>query len=738
MKRNIISSKVESQNTEDLWLNLVDGNIYFYEYGTWTNVNNVPNRVFNLDIDYTEENLTKFLSPLYEEGFSDDDFPKKVWDKFYETNPGFKLQGERENIRINVMFPKATITQEIEPLLDYNAGYQIFEGNFILNFSEDILGDICNWDFTLKLYKGNTLYYTIDGASGAYVHRTSSLSIEDHINNVSYYKNNGEISLNTFKDLKVQGEVWHVHIKCHYMKETDYDNLGFTILEVLAEKPAIKIASADIKLKLADSTFSSKLVSGDFAYEDSLHNIKYVSGCVSNKLNLVKINEYLGDDIKHLLPAEIDLVLPSDVTVSDTFPTLIERLSSTWDAGYEIMEACMYAVFTKKGYLDIENPYLKYNQLHSPIEVGLYKDRVNKKGTPIDVLCTSNPTELKDVYVDMNVKYSAYPDYWDNINDLDIGTSKHYYFIDTYLSFKYDFKFSDSVHEGHDFFDVFIADLNICLSVETTGGYNIHYFNREEPLSGFYKRDILYTGTSWEDIVKYAKSNYSLSEKTKYKLVYIKAEAESAGVLTDIIIPTPDLKPIEYIHFVGSNDDYATKPNTVTFNDLGIQILYQQSRYATKNCNILDLKTGIEYTLNDLGYSNKAWIPDLLIPEDGNNHYSSGYMLASTFKEILDKFKILNKKHSSIEVDLYDGSNMEQYLGTNYVFNIIKEEDKNKTEIVKLISQTFKPCYYVNPNLEDQTLDIVAGFEMTAEPADITHAMYEELEKEGWTLNYNM
>lgn len=734
MKRNIISSKVEPQNTEDLWLNLVDGNIYFYEYGTWTNVNNVPNRVFNLDIDYTEENLTKFLSPLYEEGFSDDDFPKKVWDKFCETNPEFKLQGERENIRINCdLCYKGQIIDNFK-----NSGYNEVPFSGIMKVIDGV--DEIEWPTTSSM-SGRLFIYDLDlkitsGASPSST-KISRISNDETLwDSVDYYNDayNKYIPIHILNQYNILNKKHDFMYKHSGNFDMDIDGIYF----IIGDPYTVKIASADIKLKSADSTFSSKLVSDGFAYENSLHNIEYVSGCVSNKLNLVKVNEYLGDDIKYLLPAEIDLVLPSDVTVSDTFPTLIEKLSSTWDAGYEIMEACMYAVFTKKGYLDIENPYLKYNQLHSPIEVGLYKDRVNKKGTPIDVLCTSNPTELKDVYVNMNVKYSDYPEYWDNINDLDIGISKHYYFIDTYLSFKYDFKFSDSINEARDFFDVFIADLNICLSADTLSGFNIYSFNREEPLSGFYKGDILYTGTSWEDIVKYAKSNYSLSEKTKYKLVYIKAEAESAGVLTDIIIPTPDLKPIEYIHFVGSDDDYATKPNTVTFNDLDIQILYQQSHHGTKNCNILDLKTGIEYTLNDLGYSNKAWIPDLLIPEDGNNHYSSGYMLASTFKEILDKFKILNKKHSSIEVDLYDGSNMEQYLGTHYIFNIIKEEDKNKTEIVKLISQTFKPCYYVNPNLEDQTLDIVAGFITTAEPADITHAMYEELEKEGWTLNYNM
>lgn len=731
MKRNIISSKVEPQNTEDLWLNLVDGNIYSYEYGTWTNVNNVPNRVFNLDIDYTEENLTKFLSPLYEEGFSDDDFPKKVWDKFCETNPEFKLQGERENIRINCdLCYKGQVIDNFK-----NSGYNEVPFNGIMKVVDGV--DEIEWPTTSSM-SGRLFIYDLDLkiTKGAYDSSTkiSRISNDETLwDSVDYYNDayNKYIPIHILNQYNILNKKHDFMYKHSGNFDMDIDGIYF----IIGDPFIVKIASADIKLKQAHAS-SSIVYSNEGNMSIIGYGIEYISGLVTNKLDSKKMWEYLGEDIKYLIPARIDLVLPYDMSLYDSFPDIVNN-ADIFNIFLPDLEMFLYFGLSKHfhsgQYSDLD-PYTTYANLCSPIKLGLYKNRVNKKDTPIDLLQTDYPTELKDVYVNMNVKYSDYPDYWDNINDLDIGTSKHYYFIDTYLSFKYDFKFSDSVHEGHDFFNVFIADLNICLSVETTGGYNIHYFNREEPLNGFSKGDILYTGTSWEDIVKYAKSNYSLSEKTKYKLVYIKAEAESAGVLTDIIIPTPDLKPIEYIHFVGSDDDYATKPNTVTFNDLGIQILYQQSRHATKNCNILDLKTGIEYTLNDLGYSNKAWIPDLLIPEDGNNHYSSGYMLASTFKEILDKFKILNKKHSSIEVDLYDGSNMEQYLGTNYIFTVIDAKDKDKTDIVKLASQEISLM---------RTWEFGSGSDIIYTnitelfyPGEVTPEFFKELEKEGWEVSY--
>lgn len=426
MKRNIISSKVEPQNTEDLWLNLVDGNIYSYEYGTWTNVNNVPNRVFNLDIDYTEENLTKFLSPLYEEGFQDDDFPKKVWDKWCETNPEFKLQGKRENIRINVMFPNSQRTQQIEPLLDYNAGYQIFEGNFILNFSEDILGDICNWDFTLKLYKGNTLYYTINGMSRAYLNIPSSLHIEDHINNVSYSKDNEEISLNTFKDLKIQGEVWNAHIKCLYVKETNYDNLGFTILEFLDGKPAIKIASADIKLKQLYNDSNLNFEVDSFTYSSN-YGTEYVSGIVSNKLDKNKMWEYLGEDIKCLVPAKIDIILPYNISLEE-FPFQPEYVEQSLYGQSDIFMASVASRYIEPENMtdeELGNSYRHYLNLESPFSFGVYQISEDLKVNKL--------IEEDFVYLhvltpsDVELSYTAYLDFYTHTHH--VKTKAYYEFL---------------------------------------------------------------------------------------------------------------------------------------------------------------------------------------------------------------------------------------------------------------------------------------------------------------------
>jgi hypothetical protein len=86
MKRNIISSKVEPQNTEDLWLNLNDSKVYSFEEGIWTDINWIPNRHFNLEIEYNVDNTVEYLSSLCDEGYTVEDFTSKLWDKFIKQN----------------------------------------------------------------------------------------------------------------------------------------------------------------------------------------------------------------------------------------------------------------------------------------------------------------------------------------------------------------------------------------------------------------------------------------------------------------------------------------------------------------------------------------------------------------------------------------------------------------------------------------------------------------------------
>ena len=129
MKRNIISSKVEPQNTEDLWLNLNDSKVYSFEGGAWTDVNWIPNRHFNLEIEYIVDNTVEYLSPLYDEGYSVEDFTSKLWDKFIKLNTINPIC-PNECIAINLSLKK--VDEQI--YLDYKSG--TFTGK-LLSSNED-------------------------------------------------------------------------------------------------------------------------------------------------------------------------------------------------------------------------------------------------------------------------------------------------------------------------------------------------------------------------------------------------------------------------------------------------------------------------------------------------------------------------------------------------------------------------------------------------------------------------
>lgn len=369
MKRNIISSKVEPQNTEDLWLNLVDGNIYSYEYGTWTNVNNVPNRVFNLDIDYTEANLTKFLSPLYEEGFSDDDFPKKVWDKFCETNPEFKLQGERENIRINCdLCYKGQIIDNFK-----NSGYNEVPFSGIMKVVDGV--DEIEWP-TTSIMSGRLFIYDLDLkiTKGAYDSSTkiSRISNDETLwDSVDYYNDdyNKYIPIHILNQYNILNKKHDFMYKHSGNFDMDIDGIYF----IIRDPYTVKIASADIKLKQL-SNESSFNYNEDFITYNSNHGAEYISGIVSNKLNKNKMWEYLGKDIKCLVPAKIDILLPYDISI-DEFPFLPSNVGfSLSEMSYVFMTAVAFR-YTEPEYIgnELMNSYRHYLNLESPFSFGVYQ-----------------------------------------------------------------------------------------------------------------------------------------------------------------------------------------------------------------------------------------------------------------------------------------------------------------------------------------------------------------------------
>lgn len=371
MKRNIISSKVEPQNTEDLWLNLVDGNIYSYEYGTWTNVNNVPNRVFNLDIDYTEENLTKFLSPLYEEGFSDDDFPKKVWDKFCETNPEFKLQGERENIRINVSLRDSKTF--LKPVInDYIVGY--IDTSEVIDWpsmsGNQTFASILELDLTIG---DMGQIYNID-PNGAFI--GSYLGRHDEIIGEAYDAYKLDLTklcsaLGRDFDPNKKYTVIHTAGRGNTNSSGDVNSFGLPVYDMVVGKD--NIASADIKLKQL-SNESSFNYNKDFITHNSNYGAEYISGIVSNKLDKNKMWEYLGKDIKYLVPAKIDILLPYDIS-SDEFPFLPSNVGFSLSEMSDVFMAAVAFRYTEPENIDDElmNSYRHYLNLESPFSFGVYQ-----------------------------------------------------------------------------------------------------------------------------------------------------------------------------------------------------------------------------------------------------------------------------------------------------------------------------------------------------------------------------
>lgn len=369
MKRNIISSKVEPQNTEDLWLNLVDGNIYSYEYGTWTNVNNVPNRVFNLDIDYTEANLTKFLSPLYEEGFSDDDFPKKVWDKYCETNPEFKLQGERENVRINCdLCYKGKIIDNFE-----NSGYNEVPFSGIMKVVDGV--DKIEWPTTSSM-SGRLFIYDLDLkiTKGAYDSSTkiSRISNDETLwDSVDYYNDayNKYIPIHILNQYNILNKKHDFMYKHSGNFDMDIDGIYF----IIGDPYTVKIASADIKLKQL-SNESSFTFTQEFPTYNSKYGAEYISGIVSNKLDKNKMWEYLGKDIKYLVPAKIDILLPYDIS-SDEFPFLPDLIIGGLKDTRDMFMAAVASRYAELENIDeeIANVYRYYLNLESILSFGVYQ-----------------------------------------------------------------------------------------------------------------------------------------------------------------------------------------------------------------------------------------------------------------------------------------------------------------------------------------------------------------------------
>lgn len=526
MKRNIISSKVEPQNTEDLWLNLVDGNIYSYEYGTWTNVNNVPNRVFNLDIDYTEENLTKFLSPLYEEGFSDDDFPKKVWDKFCETNPEFKLQGERENIRINCdLCYKGQVIDNFK-----NSGYNEVPFSGVMKVVDGV--DEIEWPTTSSM-SGRLFIYDLDLkiTKGAYDSSTkiSRISNDETLwDSVNYYGD----AYNKYIPIHILNQ-YNILDKKHdfmYAHSGNFDMDISGIYFIIGDPYTVKIASADIKLKQL-SNESSFTFTQDFITYNSNHGAEYISGIVSNKLDKNKMWEYLGTDIKCLVPAKIDIVLPYNIS-SEEFPFLPESVgASLGNNTGDIFMASVASRYVEPENItdeELRNSFRHYLNLESPFSFGVYQ-KDGYDNTPIQDLTsfTDHPVKLNFEYENIAftpemIKEDFYQRHYDNNTE-------------TYYNVK--LLYNNNNTNDRYYFSLDIYDLNIRI---------IRYEVRD--LTTY--NSILFSGSNDEEVLEYLKNNYGYNENVIYNKVSIShSYKDGACGLRTILYPIPgNLKSEETTH----------------------------------------------------------------------------------------------------------------------------------------------------------------------------------------------
>lgn len=538
MKRNIISSKVEPQNTEDLWLNLVDGNIYSYEYGTWTNVNNVPNRVFNLDIDYTEENLTKFLSPLYEEGFSDDDFPKKVWDKFCETNPEFKLQGERENIRINVGINGDHGEVRIKKGKANSYGEYTWNYNGLATLSEFTIDFLNNdfFDFTINLYDKFTQkkLFSIESENYEHAHGNQICYIKDLTTDTQYILdryNNPDLSL--FKNLGISDIAYYVEIAIFQDGLTDSSLEYQTIQGVKFYGPSrkgITLASADIKLKQLSNESSFNYAEEYITY-NSNHGAEYISGIVSNKLDKNKMWEYLGTDIKCLVPAKIDIVLPYNIS-SEEFPFLPESVgASLGNNTGDIFMASVASRYVEPENItdeELRNSFRHYLNLESPFSFGVYQ-KDGYDNTPIQDLTsfTDHPVKLNFEYENIAftpemIKEDFYQRHYDNNTE-------------TYYNVK--LLYNNNNTNDRYYFSLDIYDLNIRI---------IRYEVRD--LTTY--NSILFSGSNDEEVLEYLKNNYGYNENVIYNKVSIShSYKDGACGLRTILYPIPgNLKSEETTH----------------------------------------------------------------------------------------------------------------------------------------------------------------------------------------------
>lgn len=339
---------------------------------------------------------------MYEEGFSDDDFPKKVWDKYCENNPEFKLQGERENIRINVGIKgqEGTTGTPLTFRVD-NYDDQKYQGNILIQSIEldyferseynPPYSDRYFFDYTIKLYdlNSNTLAFTLDGENydhiggGAYVHYT----IDNHVSGKHYDKTNKEEFFNDIHNIGILNTLYYADISVSYdysgnnapSKDEIIEIPYITIKkDIQTGKPAIpNIASADIKLKQLSNN-SSFNFEGDYVTYSSNYGAEYVSGIVSNKLDKNKMWEYLGKDIKCLVPARIDLLLPYDISLEEfpslLLPSYIESSLSNNSTGL-FMAAVAFRYVEPENLTDEEilNSYRHYLNLESPYSFGVYQ-----------------------------------------------------------------------------------------------------------------------------------------------------------------------------------------------------------------------------------------------------------------------------------------------------------------------------------------------------------------------------
>ena len=191
------------------------------------------------------------------------------------------------------------------------------------------------------------------------------------------------------------------------------------------------------------------------------------------------------------------------------------------------------------------------------------------------------------------------------------------------------------------------------------------------------------------------------------------------------VIPHPTKDYIEYVQYVTWGADSGS--SKVLFKDLNIQINFSDNRTNSKLLYVVDENTGTEYSLSDLGYNeNHIYLPEDFIVGGESGDYPK-CMLASDFQKILNRFNVLNRKHSLVEIEI-----MGSFV--DYALNAVDAKDKDKHDIVKLASQEISLM---------RTWEFGSGTNIIypyivewAYPGEVTPEFFEELEKEGWEVSY--